>query len=127
MWVQTIMPCLNASMFSSHQQFLFLLSLLCFLDANIAFEFQYRCYSSTLLFLYCCCSLSPTKPTDVPRPPLQKNGKMIPSSTKVRITIKSPTFNNQQAQFMPKGKSVEAYQTFISIWFTLLNLSEASI
>ena len=43
-WVlHTIIPCLNASMFSCHQQFLFLQSILCFLDTNIAFEFEYCC------------------------------------------------------------------------------------
>ena len=43
MQVHTIMPCLNASMFSCHQQFLFLQPLLCFLDAYIAFKFEYCC------------------------------------------------------------------------------------
>lgn len=51
-WVHVIMLCLHASIYSycCHQQFPFLQSLFCFLNTNIASEFE---------FLFNCCCITP--------------------------------------------------------------------
>jgi len=78
--VRVIMPCFNASMFSCHQQFIFLQSLICFLDANIASEFEYcHCSSTYIVVAVWLLQLAPQGQRVLPPPTSQS--KMILSST----------------------------------------------